>query len=98
MKLSIQLKFTENEAFKGFFVEINLRKKWLLCCSYNPNKKKLPHLQVISKAQDDLARNIIILSYWVISTMNKKKPYVKFPKSLAFKKYSRTKELFQKPR
>ena len=28
----IKLKFIENEAFEGFFVEINLRKKrWLLC-------------------------------------------------------------------
>ena len=34
----IKLKLIENEAFEGFFVEINLRKKkWLLCCSYNPD-------------------------------------------------------------
>ena len=36
----IKLKFIENEDFEGFFVEIILRKKWLLCCSYNPDKNK----------------------------------------------------------
>ena len=47
----IKLKFIENKAFEGVFVETNLRiKKWLLCCSYNPDKNKiLSHLHVISK-------------------------------------------------
>ena len=56
----IKLKFIENEAFEGFFVEINLRrKKWLRCCSYNPDKNKiLSHLHVISKALDDLSKKI----------------------------------------
>ena len=28
--------------FEGIFVEINLRKKkWLLCCSYNPHKSNI---------------------------------------------------------
>ena len=62
----IKLKFIENEAFEGFFVEINLRrKKWLRCCSYNPDKNKiLSHLHVISKALDDLSKkydNFILL-------------------------------------
>ena len=54
----IKLKFIENEAFEGFFVKINLeKKKWLLCCSYNPDKIKiLSHLHVISKALDDLSK------------------------------------------
>ena len=46
------------------FVEINLRKKWLLCWSYNPNKNKiLSHLHVIIKVLDDLSKkyDIIIL-------------------------------------
>ena len=36
--------------FKGFFVEINLRKKkWLLSCSYNSNKKNIVnHVKNIS--------------------------------------------------
>ena len=37
----IKLKYIENEDFEGFFVEIILRKKWLLCCSYNPDKNKI---------------------------------------------------------
>ena len=62
----IKLKFIENEAFQEFFVEINLRKKkWLLCCSYNPDKNKiLPHLHATSKALDDLRKkydNFILL-------------------------------------
>ena len=32
----------ENHSMEGFYVEINLRKtKWLLCCSYNPNRSKI---------------------------------------------------------
>ena len=55
----IKLKFIENEAFEGFFAEINLRKiKWLLCCSYNPDKNKiLSYIHVISKALDDMRKN-----------------------------------------
>ena len=55
----IKLKFIENEAFEGFFAEIKLRKiKWLLCCSYNPDKNKiLSYLNVISKALDDMRKN-----------------------------------------
>ena len=37
----IKLKFIENEDFEGFFVEIILTKKWLLCRSYNPDKYKI---------------------------------------------------------
>ena len=37
----IKLKSIENEDFEGFFVEIILRKKWLLCCFYNPDKNKI---------------------------------------------------------
>ena len=32
----------ENHPMEGFYVEINLQKtKWLLCCSYNPNRCKI---------------------------------------------------------
>ena len=53
----IKLKFTENESFEEYFVEIILRKKqWLLCYSYNPDKNKiLSHLHLTSKALDDLS-------------------------------------------
>ena len=39
---------------EGFFVEINLRKKrWLLCCSYNPKKPLISeHLKEIGKNLD----------------------------------------------
>ena len=42
---------------EGLFVEINLRKKkWLLCCSYNPKKSLISnHLQEISKNLDLLS-------------------------------------------
>ena len=37
----IKLRSIENEDFEGFFAEIILRKKWLLCYSYNPDKNKI---------------------------------------------------------
>ena len=54
------------ENFEGFFVEINLRrKKWLLCCSYNPHKNKISsHLDIISKSLDYFSTsydNLILL-------------------------------------
>ena len=46
---------TESSQAEGFFVEINLRnkKKWLLCCSYNPKKDLIrQHLYASSKSID----------------------------------------------
>ena len=42
--------------FEGIFVEIHLRKKkWLLCCSYNPHKSNITnHLKNICKTLDKL--------------------------------------------
>ena len=56
----IKLKFIENKAFEGVFVETNLRiKKWLLCCSYNPDKNKiLSHLHLLANQKYD---NVILL-------------------------------------
>ena len=44
---------TELSQVEGFFVEINLRnkKKWLLCCSYNPEKDLITqHFYALSKS------------------------------------------------
>ena len=46
---------TESTQVEGFFLEINLRnkKKWLLCCSYNPKKDLIrQHLYALSKSID----------------------------------------------
>ena len=42
----------ENHPMEGFYVEINLRKtKWLLCCSYNPNRYKINfHLEIFKRS------------------------------------------------
>ena len=44
---------------------IFLKKEWLFCCSFNPNKNSiLSHLHVISRALDDLSKtydNVILL-------------------------------------
>ena len=42
---------TELLPMKGFYVEINLqKKKWLLCCSCNPNKNAIKnHLEILYK-------------------------------------------------
>ena len=52
--------------FEGIFVEINLRKKkWLLCCFYNPHKSNIAnHLKSICKILDKLSAtydNLILL-------------------------------------
>ena len=41
----------ETSPTEGFYVEINLRKeKWLLCCSYNPNRNNIQfHLENLTK-------------------------------------------------
>ena len=38
---------------ESFYVEINLRKKWLVSCSFNPHRDNLSnHLKAISKSLD----------------------------------------------
>ena len=51
---------------EGFFIELNLRrKKWLLCCSYNPKYSQISHhLKEIGKDLDVLTSkydNIILM-------------------------------------
>ena len=51
---------------EGFFIELNLRrKKWLLCCSYNPKYSQISHhLQEIGKDLDGLTsryENIVLM-------------------------------------
>ena len=48
----------------------------------------LSHLYVISKALDDLNKNMIMSFYWVISTINQKEKNVEFSKNSS--------DLFQK--
>ena len=46
---------TESSQVEGFFVDVNLlnKKKWLLCCSYNPKKDLITqHLYALSKNID----------------------------------------------
>ena len=53
--ITSRLVSTESSQVEGFFVEINLRnkKKWLLCCSYNPKKDLITqHLYALSKSID----------------------------------------------
>ena len=47
-----KLLFVEDHPMEGFYVEINLRKtKWLLCCSYNPNRCKIDfHLENLNRS------------------------------------------------
>ena len=55
--ITLRLVSTESSQVEGFFVEINLqnKKKWLLCCSYNPKKDLITqHLYALSKSIDVL--------------------------------------------
>ena len=46
-----------NSTIEGFFIKLRLRKKkWLLCCSYNP------HWRFISNHLIDIGRNLNLLS------------------------------------
>ena len=48
-----------NNTIEGFFIELKLRKKkWLLCCSYNPHRRFISnHLINIGKNLDLLSTN-----------------------------------------
>ena len=48
-----------NSTVEGFFIELKLRKKkWLLCCSYNPHRRFFSnHLIDIGKNLDSLSTN-----------------------------------------
>ena len=52
----IPVKFlsSEEKPIEAFFFELNfLKKKWLLCCSYNPNKSNISrHLDTLRKSLD----------------------------------------------
>ena len=61
-----KLLLVENMPTECFFVEINLRKKkWLLCCSYNPHRNGIKHhLEVLGRDLDLYSsryENIIVL-------------------------------------
>ena len=57
--IPIKLIFTEVSPIEGFYVVINLRKqKWLICCSYNPNKHNISkHIEALSKSIDLFSSN-----------------------------------------
>ena len=64
----MEKKFRNNSEY--FFIEINLRKKkWRLCCSYNPNKNSISayrELDLHSSNYENfiLLRNLNILQYF----------------------------------
>ena len=49
----------KNSTIEGFFIELNLgKKKWLLCCTYNPNRSFiLDHLNTVGNNIDLLLAN-----------------------------------------
>ena len=53
-----KLIFTEISPIERFYVEINLKQKWLICCSCNPNKHNISkHFEVLSKSIDLFSSN-----------------------------------------
>ena len=65
-----------NKLFEEFFVELNLRsKKWLLRCSYNPDKENIAsYLSNVSAALDKLCadyENIILLGDFNVEVKEK---------------------------
>ena len=60
---------------ESFYIEINLKnKKWLLCCSYNPNKNNIQfHLENMTKSlavYSSNYKNLIILVYFNVNVRN----------------------------
>ena len=51
--------------FGGIFVDINLKKKkWLLCCSYNPRKSNMAnHLETFARHWTNLIQLMTVLFY-----------------------------------
>ena len=71
----IMLYVREGFQTEGFYVEINFRKKkWLLSCSYNPNKNNIKfHLKNVTKSLalcSSNYENLIILGDFNVSTDN----------------------------
>ena len=56
INVNVVMKLKCDADFEAIFAEINLRKKkWLLCCSYNPHKSNIAnHLKNISKTLEKL--------------------------------------------
>ena len=74
----------KNSTTEGFFIELNTRKKkWVLCCTYNPNCIFISdHLRTIGNNIDLLLANyenffstlraiMVFLKSFVISTISK---------------------------
>ena len=58
---------------EGFFVKINLKKKWVLCCSYNPKAS------LISKHLNEIGKNLDLLlskydNFMLIGDLNAEPP------------------------
>ena len=87
--------------FEGIFVEINLRKKkWLLCCSYNPHKSNIGnHLKNICKTLDKFSstyNNLVLLGDF--SAEPDEGRISEFLNLYNLKNLVKTKHLFQKSR
>ena len=52
--ISVKFLSSEENPVEAFFFEFNFRKKkWLVCCSYNPNKSNISrHLDTLRKGLD----------------------------------------------
>ena len=53
-----------NKSTESLFIELNFRKKkWLLYCTYNPNRKSISsHLDLLRRSLDFILQNMNILS------------------------------------
>ena len=74
---------------ESFFVEINLyKKKWLINCSYNPQKSDIrKHLDIISESLDTYStkyENIVILGDFNECVEDEDESLDKFCKSYSF--------------
>ena len=57
-----------NKSIESLFIELNFhKKKWLFCCTYNPNRNNISnHLDLSRRSFDLYSQNKNILSLWEI--------------------------------
>ena len=91
---------SENKPIEAFFFELNFRKrKWLVCCSYNPNRNNIfNHLEALRKSLDLYSahyENIVLLGDFDVNIND---PYMEsFCESFRFKSLLKDPTCFKNP-
>ena len=98
--IPVKYLFSEDKPIEAFFFELNFRKrKWLVCCSYNPNRNNIfNHLEALRKSLDLYSahyENIVLLGDF---NVNINDPYMEsFCESFRFESLIKDPTCFKNP-